>query len=62
MSGCRMVSDCEYQTLSAPKMLHVPSVTMKGGSFSRVTISPLTKPHAVPTSSPSGNATATGTP
>ena len=30
----RMVSLREYQRLSAPKMLQVPSVTMNGGSRS----------------------------
>ena len=32
--------------MSAPKMLQVPSVTMNGGSRSRVTRTPLTKPQS----------------
>ena len=36
-SCCRMVWLCEYQRLSAPKMLQVPSVTMNGGSRRQVT-------------------------
>jgi len=32
MSTARIVSEREYQVLSAPKMLQVPSVTMNGGS------------------------------
>ena len=62
MSWERIVSLLEYQVLSAPKMLQVPSVTMKGGSLSRVTMRPLRKPQARPTSSPSGKAMITGTP
>ncbi len=43
-------------------MLQVPSVTMNGGSLILVTRKPLTKPQAVPTASPIGNAISTGTP
>ena len=46
MSCARMVSLCEYQRLSAKKMVQVPSVTMKGGSVSRVTSKPLISPQS----------------
>ena len=62
MSCARMVSLREYQVLSAPKMLHVPSVTMKGGSLSLVTSSPLRAPQSRPTISPAAKAMGTGMP
>ncbi len=40
----------------------VPSVTMKGGIFSRVTSAPLSQPKKAPHSSPSGKATIIGRP
>ena len=44
------------------KMLSVPSVTMNGGSRSRVTSAPLSRPHAVPTPKPMSSASRPGTP
>ncbi len=44
------------------KIDSVPSVTMKGGSFSRVTSRPLTAPAAVPTTIPIRIATGPGIP
>ena len=43
-------------------MLQVPSVTMKGGSRSSVTSTPLIKPQARRRARPSGKAIGTGTP
>ena len=46
MSCERMVSEAEYQRLSAKKIDQVPSVTMKGGSLSRVTSDAVDQPAA----------------
>ena len=62
MSVPRIVSLCEYQRFSAKKMFSVPSVTMNGGSLSRVTSSPLSRPQAVPTTNPSSRASRPGSP
>ena len=43
-------------------MLSVPSVTMNGGRFSRVTSRPLRNPQAVPTAMPMSRARPPGTP
>ena len=48
MSEPRIVSLLEITAFSEKKMLSVPSVTMNGGRFSRVTRTPLSKPIAVP--------------
>ena len=62
MSVPRIVSLWEYQRLSAKKMFSVPSVTMNGGSRSRVTSAPLSRPQAVPTPKPSSSASRPGSP
>ncbi len=51
----------EYSSRMAVKMLSVPNVTMKGGSFSRVTRIPLRKPVAIPTTRPSSRLSTAGT-
>src|SRR5882724_1037158 len=58
----RMVSEAEYQRLSAKKIDQVPSVTMKGGSLSRVTSTPLTAPQPPPAAMPISSASGTGRP
>ena len=62
MSLPRTVSLCEMYRLSAKKMFSVPSVTMNGGSLTRVTSRPLSIPHASPTVKPRSNASKPGTP
>ena len=52
MSEPRTVSLLETTELSEKKMLSVPSVTMNGGSLSRVTSKPLRAPIAVPQTQP----------
>ncbi len=48
--------------MSARKTFQVPSVTMKGGSRNRVTMTPLTTPHAAPAARPDRRASAGGQP
>ena len=43
-------------------MLHVPSVTMKGGSLTSATSTPLMKPQTMPVRNPSAKATSGGQP
>ena len=62
MSVPRIVSLWEMYRLSAKKMFSVPSVTMNGGSRSRVTSMPLSRPQAVPTTKPISSASRPGTP
>ena len=50
----------EYSRAIAVKMLSVPSVTMNGGSFSRVTSSPFSKPQAVRQAMPISRARSRG--
>ena len=44
------------------KMFSVPNVVMKGGSFTLVTSTPLSRPAAVPTAKPRIRASQPGTP
>ncbi len=62
MSDPRMVVDADTYRLSAKKMLSVPSVTMKGGSRSRVMRRPFRRPQAVPKAKPMSRAATPGTP
>src|SRR6266404_5406615 len=58
----RMVSEAEYQRLSAKKIDQVPSVTMKGGSLSRVTRTPFIAPQPPPAAMPIRSARGAGRP
>src|ERR1700704_491251 len=57
-----MVSEAEYQRLRAKKIDQVPSVTMKGGSFSRVPSTPVTAPQPAPAAMPAISAIDAGSP
>ena len=62
MSVPRTVSLLESHRLSAKNTFNVPSVTMNGGSFRRVTSAPLRSPQVVPTPNPISSASSPGTP